>query len=762
MTVEQRIERLASRIQKLNTVLDRYPTNFTQGAYEVGTTALTPETLRKSATAMAQQGRSLRVGIIGRVKAGKSSLLNALLFEGKDVLPKAATPMTASLTVLGYADTARAEVEFFEQKDINDMRKLAEDYDQEFKHLTTERFTREREKFNTRPTSIGNNRPVQEPDIKRIEASVRRELDANPVLGGAKDMYMRIQQAGGLPANAVSGKPQTITAQEGIEELLGKLSDYVGAHGKFTPFTKCLSIYLPLNALRDMEVVDTPGVNDPIVSRESRTYQELHRCDVVFVVSPSGQFLNQQDLELMGRLAGADGVEEVFLVASQIDSQMFSSEHKKHGGDLTRVLQGLREILAEQARNTLGARNQGSKGLDTLKHELSTRLVVTSSVAYVLATQPQSSWDANTRHVQQMLGKFYPAQFAQPNAALMHFDAIAGIKQTQDILGQVRTRKKSITEKKCDAFLDAQNKTLAQRLAQAPQAIEKNREQVKSADAESLEQKLQSIQKVSKQGVQATNAAVGTVGQNVADALRDHMDTEVTRLFDDLTGETERAQSTTTESRTVETKGFFGGAKRFFGWICKQDDWGTEERSETVSTINAATVRSALQKIHGELSSRLTRTVDTARKGLRPKLESSILRELREKQVVDDRDIDVTLLAQSCQMAMANLRDFDDPILPPLPDALLQSGVLKGSAAERYTSEATEYFQQLRRSAKAETRKLTKDFETRLNTAEIGTVLFEQYKERIQELKLQIKNKEEILAKYDQLLAEIKELQHHE
>ena len=49
--------------------------------------------------AMQKDGRTLKLGIIGRVKSGKSSLINALIFEGKNVLPKAATPMTAALTV---------------------------------------------------------------------------------------------------------------------------------------------------------------------------------------------------------------------------------------------------------------------------------------------------------------------------------------------------------------------------------------------------------------------------------------------------------------------------------------------------------------------------------------------------------------------------------------------------------------------------------------------------------------------------------------
>ena len=45
-----------------------------------------------------QQEQKLSIGIMGQVKAGKSSFLNALLFAGKPILPEAATPKTANLT----------------------------------------------------------------------------------------------------------------------------------------------------------------------------------------------------------------------------------------------------------------------------------------------------------------------------------------------------------------------------------------------------------------------------------------------------------------------------------------------------------------------------------------------------------------------------------------------------------------------------------------------------------------------------------------
>ena len=59
----------------------------------------------------------LQIGVVGQVKAGKSSFLNSLFFDGESVLPKASTPMTAGLTVLEYSDRNYFEVEYYAQED---------------------------------------------------------------------------------------------------------------------------------------------------------------------------------------------------------------------------------------------------------------------------------------------------------------------------------------------------------------------------------------------------------------------------------------------------------------------------------------------------------------------------------------------------------------------------------------------------------------------------------------------------------------------
>ena len=65
--------------------------------------------LEADLASIVEENRLLKIGIVGRVKAGKSSLLNALIFEGQSVLPKAATPMTAALTTLSHEESYSAK-----------------------------------------------------------------------------------------------------------------------------------------------------------------------------------------------------------------------------------------------------------------------------------------------------------------------------------------------------------------------------------------------------------------------------------------------------------------------------------------------------------------------------------------------------------------------------------------------------------------------------------------------------------------------------
>lgn len=697
---------------------------------------------------MAREGRNLRVGIIGRVKAGKSSLLNALMFAGNDVLPKAATPMTASLTILRYTDQDMpyAEVEYFRPEDVNDMRQLAEEYDSRFTVLLAERQKAAEERA-ARPGA----RNVSQPDPERLSASVKRELDTDPRLGGAKDMYARICDAGGLGDKG--GKTERVDGRD-LADLQGKLANYVGSGGRLTPFTKCLTLYLPIPSLQGVDVVDTPGVNDPVRSREERTMEELHNCDVVFVVSPAGQFLNRQDLDLMGRLTYKDGVREVFLVASQVDGQLFGSERDKHDGRLPDVLQGLRSTLATQASNTLAAENATNQGLDTLKSQLAERLVVTSSVAHALLTQPETEWDDTVRHVWSLLRSGYPAEFTQLESARPHLEAMAGIGQTNLMLEQVRGRKQVITEEKVNAFLEGQVRALRESVEGAPGVVSANREAFLKTRPEDLEEKLSAMQSGRERAIRVTNVAVGDIAEDAGGSLRSQINSKADELF----GNAQNAAEQSKDYEVEYTDPSFGRKALSlitFGLV------SAERTSTTVQTIDATRIRSELEAFHSSFSTQMVTIVDRTRQGLRSTIETGVLAALREYKVVEDRDIDTSRLAQACRAALREVSEFDDPELPPVPSRLMQNGTLRGSDASRFESAALEYLHELRKAASQEARKLTRAFEERLKAADVGARLFDHYEEQLNGLRAQIQEKEKTLQRYDELLAELKELQRH-
>lgn len=153
--------------------------------------------------------------------------------------------------------------------------------------------------------------------------------------------------------------------------------------------------------------------------------------------------------------------------------------------------------------------------------------------------------------------------------------------------------------------------------------------------------------------------------------------------------------------------------------------------------------------------------VGKSRSGLRKTIEGRVLEALRGSNDVNDRDIDASRLAKACGAALDKVRDFDDPELPSLSSGLMQNGTLKGSEAKSFENAALEYLGQLRKSASQEARKLTGEFEDRLKGADVGTLLFAHYEEQLNGLRAQIQEKEKTLQRYDELLAELKELQRH-
>lgn len=211
----------------------------------------------------------LVIGVIGQMKAGKSTFLNALIFKD-EVLPAATTPMTASLSVLTYGEEKKLEAEFYTSQEWAELKEFAS--------------------LNEASYEGDNNQQSKIKAAKEIIAKsviIEKEL---PLLLGTKKA-------------------------DAFENLI----EYVGADGKFISITKSVRIEYPLEYLKGVEIVDTPGFNDPVVSREERTKDFLKKADVVIMLLYAGRAFDATDKDIIFNKVRSVGVGKLLVGVNKYD-----------------------------------------------------------------------------------------------------------------------------------------------------------------------------------------------------------------------------------------------------------------------------------------------------------------------------------------------------------------------------------------------------------------------------------------------------------
>ena len=160
------------------------------------------EDLERSLKALTEGNRLLQIGVVGRVKAGKSSLLNALVFDGHNILPKAATPMTAALTTITYAKTFSASAQFYTKEDIASIKANSERYNERLKKEREKAAEELRRRSKSRHGDIGttdvlHKQPLEDEKFnKNIESMAIRAVEKDQSLAAAHDQYQRITRSG--------------------------------------------------------------------------------------------------------------------------------------------------------------------------------------------------------------------------------------------------------------------------------------------------------------------------------------------------------------------------------------------------------------------------------------------------------------------------------------------------------------------------------------------------------------------------------------
>lgn len=232
-------------------------------------------------------GDVLTIGVIGQMKCGKSTFLNSFVF-GDDVLPSATTPMTAALSVITYGEKERVVAEFYNEDEWAEMKAQA-----------------------ARDLSEVSGNTLLESKIKAAKELVGKSL----ALGASLTELLK------------KGKQ---------EDSFDHLIEYVGAEGKYVSITKAVTIYYPKDYLKGVEIVDTPGFNDPIVSREERTNSFLKKADVVLMMLYAGRPFDATDRDIIFKNVRQCGVGKVLIGINKYDIPYEKGETEKEIQDYVR------------------------------------------------------------------------------------------------------------------------------------------------------------------------------------------------------------------------------------------------------------------------------------------------------------------------------------------------------------------------------------------------------------------------------------------
>lgn len=205
--------------------------------------------------------QTLYIGVVGRMKAGKSSLVNAVVFED-EVLPSAVKTTTVTLTEITYSEKEKVVVEFMTSQDIEDL--------------------------HTQSSYDGDDINLQQ------KAKVARET--LKCLSSDYENYLNTSKEIDLP----------------------ELSAYIDAEGKYSGLAKSVKIFIDNKNLKGVTIIDTPGFNDPIASRGETTRKALQKCHVLLFVHNKDGY-TQSDVSLLTEQIKYAGVSELVDILNKID-----------------------------------------------------------------------------------------------------------------------------------------------------------------------------------------------------------------------------------------------------------------------------------------------------------------------------------------------------------------------------------------------------------------------------------------------------------
>ncbi|WP_419767455.1 dynamin family protein [Arcobacter sp.] len=207
------------------------------------------------------ENQKFSIGITGVMNAGKSTMLNALM--GKEILGSAVVPETANLTIVKHG-TPEANVFYWNKEEWN-----------------------------------------------RIEQSGKQLESIKEFVHETKKIF----------GDEINNYIQEDSYSEKVD--INNLAAYTSAEasGKKCNLVKYVELKSDLRFLEDgIEIVDTPGLDDPVIQREEITKEYLNQCDLMIHLMNVSQSATLKDVEFIIDALLYQNITKLLIVITRADT----------------------------------------------------------------------------------------------------------------------------------------------------------------------------------------------------------------------------------------------------------------------------------------------------------------------------------------------------------------------------------------------------------------------------------------------------------
>ena len=234
------------------------------------------------------------ISVCGVVKAGKSTFLNALLF-GEKILPAFYTPMTAKLTFLEYTDKPQNyfKATFYTPEEFKELKQYLEQNDPKALEQLEKRLQTVAEKYGEYAQNWIGQTPVEVMDLSQLGSFV-----SDPAAEDKQDN------------NA----------------------------GQYTPFVKDVTIYIHHPDIKNIRIVDTPGLRDTNIINSKETQKWIGKTHALIYLFPA-KGASESDLDFLLKEIKTSVSNRLFVI-NRIDSY-------NNMADLEKVKQRFRQYGLE-------------------------------------------------------------------------------------------------------------------------------------------------------------------------------------------------------------------------------------------------------------------------------------------------------------------------------------------------------------------------------------------------------------------------------